>query len=86
MFKPKRPEFDRAMEPYVALARYSYWTYTLFQEKVAVPEGLPEEMLNRRAGAFVSLHIEDDLRGCIGTIEPVQANVAEEIISNAISA
>jgi AmmeMemoRadiSam system protein A len=39
-----------------------------------------------RAGAFVSLHRYGELRGCIGTIEPTQRNVAEEVIQNAISA
>ena len=47
---------------------------------------LPEEMLKNRAGAFVSLHIDGDLRGCIGTISPVADSIAEEIIANAISA
>ena len=51
-----------------------------------MPEGLPEEMLARRAGTFVSLHRNGSLRGCIGTIMAVRENVAEEIIDNAISA
>jgi len=32
-----------------------------------------------------SLHKNDELRGCIGTIEPTEANIAQEIIRNAIS-
>ena len=40
-----------------------------------------------RAGAFVSLHEKNgELRGCIGTIQPVHENLAQEIIENAISA
>ena len=39
-----------------------------------------------RAGTFVSLHDSRGLRGCIGTIEPQQPAVAQEIIQNAISA
>jgi len=42
--------------------------------------------MRRRAGAFVCLKIQNRLRGCIGTIGPSQENLAEEIISNAISA
>ena len=38
------------------------------------------------AGTFVSLHRHGHLRGCIGTIAPMQPNVAQEIIGNAISA
>jgi AmmeMemoRadiSam system protein A len=47
----------------------------------------PQGVLAGRAGAFVTLRCSDgQLRGCIGTIEPVRPNVAEEIIHNAISA
>ena len=43
-------------------------------------------MLSLRAGAFVSIHKEGRLRGCIGTILPTEDSLAEEIIQNAISA
>ncbi|MBQ3935970.1 MAG: AmmeMemoRadiSam system protein A, partial [Ruminococcus sp.] len=46
----------------------------------------PDEMKNTRAGAFVSIHKNGELRGCIGTIAPTEPSVAQEIISNAISA
>ena len=49
-------------------------------------EGLPEEMLQTRAGVFVSVRKGGALRGCIGTIAPVCRNIAEEIIQNAVSA
>lgn len=45
-----------------------------------------EELSNRRAGAFVSIHKNGALRGCIGTIGPTKDYLAEEIIENAISA
>ena len=51
-------------------------------DKAAAEEGLT----GRRAGAFVSIHEHGMLRGCIGTIGPVYADLAEEIIQNAISA
>jgi len=38
------------------------------------------------AGAFVSLKKEGQLRGCIGTIYPVQPTLAREIADNAVSA
>ena len=38
------------------------------------------------AGCFVTLKKRGDLRGCIGTIEPVRHSLAAEIIDNAISA
>ena len=53
---------------------------------IDVPADVGPELRSTRAGAFVCLKRERDLRGCIGTIEPVQDSLAEEIISNAISA
>jgi AmmeMemoRadiSam system protein A/AmmeMemoRadiSam system protein B len=49
-------------------------------------EDLPEEMIKKKAGVFVSLHIKDELRGCIGTIQSTRDCIAEEIVYNAISA
>lgn len=47
---------------------------------------LSQDMLDRQAGTFVSIHKEGQLRGCIGTISATKSTVAEEIIHNAISA
>jgi AmmeMemoRadiSam system protein A len=48
---------------------------------------IPVELMNSRRGCFVSLHKTDgSLRGCIGTIEPYERNLAEEISKNAVSA
>ena len=83
----KKTEVMRASEdPYVSLARQSLENYIRTGRKISVPEGLPEEMLDTQAGAFVSIHKFGKLRGCIGTIEGVRDSVAEEIINNAISA
>ena len=73
-------------DPYVRLARQSLESYIRTGKTISVPEGLPEEMLAERAGAFVSIHKHGRLRGCIGTIAPVEANIASEIIRNAVSA
>jgi AmmeMemoRadiSam system protein A len=43
-------------------------------------------MERRKAGAFVSLHLEGELRGCMGTILPMTQHVGEEIIKNAVTA
>ncbi|MDD7363420.1 MAG: AmmeMemoRadiSam system protein A [Peptoniphilus sp.] len=80
-------EVRRAREDdYVALARKSVETYVTTKEACDVPKDLPEEMLNRRAGVFVSLHKDGRLRGCIGTIFPTTGAIANEIIENGISA
>ncbi len=42
--------------------------------------------LQARAGTFVSLKKHGELRGCIGTFQPTRETMAEEIVSNAISA
>lgn len=44
------------------------------------------ELMTSKAGVFVSIHKNGRLRGCIGTTEAVQSNLADEIILNAISA
>jgi AmmeMemoRadiSam system protein A/AmmeMemoRadiSam system protein B len=44
-------------------------------------------LLEARAPCFVSLKtLKGELRGCIGTIEPVKNTLAQEIVANAISA
>jgi AmmeMemoRadiSam system protein A/AmmeMemoRadiSam system protein B len=73
-------------DAWVKLARESVESYVLRHQVMVVPDGLPAELLQRRAGAFVSIHKQGRLRGCIGTIAPTRANLAEEIIRNAVSA
>lgn len=73
--------------PHVSLARAAIERWVR-ERKVLDPgprERLPEE-LRGRAGAFVSLKKGGELRGCIGTFQPTRDNLAEEIVSNAISA
>ncbi len=50
-----------------------------------MPVELPPEY-EERAGVFVSLKKAGQLRGCIGTVEPVRENLAEEIAANAVAA
>ena len=69
----------------VKLARRTIERYVRDGVVIEPPKALSDE-LARRAGTFVSLHRGDELRGCIGTIEPVRENVAAEVIANAISA
>lgn len=44
-----------------------------------------KEFLNVKKGVFVTLHKNNNLRGCIGTYSPLRDNIIEEIIMNAIS-
>ena len=73
-------------DPWVRLARAVIEAWVGEHRRLELPAELPEEMLTRRAGVFVSLHKEGRLRGCIGTIGPVRGNIAEEIRENAVSA
>ena len=61
-------------------------TFVKTHKPAELPKNLPTELTSRRAGAFVSLHKDGELRGCIGTILPTTGSVAEEILQNAISA
>jgi AmmeMemoRadiSam system protein A len=77
--------FKSAMHPLTALARGTVEYYARKGKKPSPPAELIPEM-KERAGVFVSIHKKGALRGCIGTLEPAQKNVAEEIITNAVSA
>ncbi|MCR5335820.1 MAG: AmmeMemoRadiSam system protein A [Synergistes sp.] len=79
-------EMAEKSDDYVKLARASVESWVRYRRRIPVPSGLPDEMLSHRAGAFVSIHKNGQLRGCIGTIMATESSVAEEIIQNAISA
>jgi AmmeMemoRadiSam system protein A/AmmeMemoRadiSam system protein B len=69
-----------------ALARKVIETLVTTGEVISTPEN-PSDLLNARAACFVSIKTRaGDLRGCIGTIEPVKDTLAEELIANAVSA
>lgn len=70
---------------YVRLARETIEAYVKEGKVRIPPRPLPPEY-DRRAGVFVSIKKDKKLRGCIGTIEPIKENLAQEIIINAISA
>ena len=73
------------VDPLVALARRAVESYVR-ERKVLDAESLPG-LEGRRAGVFVSLHLPDgSLRGCIGTTQPTQPGIEDEIVRNAISA
>ncbi len=73
-------------DPYVQLARLSLETFVKTHKPTELPKNLPAEMTENRAGTFVSLHKDGELRGCIGTFLPTTDSVAQEILQNAISA
>lgn len=71
-------------DAFTRLARQSAEYFVRTGKSIGAPGGLPPEMLTRRAGVFVSIKKDGQLRGCTGTIEPAQKNIAAEIIENSI--
>ncbi|HZK02158.1 MAG TPA: AmmeMemoRadiSam system protein B, partial [Anaerovoracaceae bacterium] len=70
----------------VRLARLSLETYVKERKYLKEPTELSEKITKHKAGVFVTLKKEGRLRGCIGTISPVEDGIASEIIRNAVSA
>ena len=79
-------ELRQQEDEYVQLARKTVEKYVCTGKKIRIPEGLSGELLERRAGVFVSIKKEGRLRGCIGTIQAVYPSIAQEIIENGVSA
>lgn len=86
-------------DEYIQLARATIEEYTRYgkvpmirggcvicDEEHFKGEHLSNELLTKRAGTFVSLKKDGNLRGCIGTICATKDSLAEEIVHNAISA
>jgi AmmeMemoRadiSam system protein A len=84
-------EEDAAAAELPALARLAVETFVRTGKQIPVPEE-SSALLAARAACFVSIKTRQpgeragELRGCIGTIEPVKQSLAEELIANAINA
>lgn len=74
------------MDSYAKLAKDTIEEHIKIKKTIAAPFDLPPELYSRRAGVFVTIHKGEELRGCVGTHLPTKKNIAEEIISNAVSA
>lgn len=69
----------------VRWARMTLESYIEKGEMAAAPPEM-EELRKQRAGAFVSLKRNGQLRGCIGTISPGYGDLVAEIQHNAVAA
>jgi len=74
------------MHPLVKLAKNAVKTYINDGKIIAPPFTVPQEFLERKAGVFVSIRNDSQLRGCIGTYMPAEENIVQEVVSNAIAA
>jgi len=73
------------MDRFSALAKQAVEEYVKNGRVLKPPSNLSPEFL-RRAGVFVTIKKNGELRGCVGTYLPTRENLAQEIISSAISA
>lgn len=71
------------MHPLVALVKKAVEVYVR-EGKVISADELPREV-TEKAGVFVCLKKKGQLRGCIGTIEPVTGCASVEAVRNAIA-
>lgn len=69
--------------PLVTLARKAIESYL---SGFPLPDPETGEDQYEPAGAFVSLKKGGQLRGCIGTIQPVKSSLAHEVVANAVAA
>jgi AmmeMemoRadiSam system protein A/AmmeMemoRadiSam system protein B len=84
----EKTELDSAstIEELPRLARLAVETLVREGRIIEKPQ-TASALLEERAACFVSIKTgEGDLRGCIGTIEPLKETLADELISNAVSA
>ncbi|HHD2754116.1 TPA: AmmeMemoRadiSam system protein A [Clostridium perfringens] len=85
----KEKKHKRRLEegnPYTKLARKNLDTYFNLGRLLTREEIEDKDLLEDRKGVFVSLKMNGELRGCIGTIMPTTDSVGEEIIRNSLSA
>lgn len=73
------------MHPLAKLAKNAIEEYVKKGCTISPPKELVPEM-REKAGTFVCIKKQGELRGCIGTFMPTCENVAYEIIRNAICA
>jgi len=74
------------MHPLVKLARDTIELYIREGKVLQVREEDLTPEMKGQAGVFVSLKVRGMLRGCIGTFQPIESDVAQEVVRNAISA
>jgi AmmeMemoRadiSam system protein A len=70
----------------VELAKKTVETYIKEGKIISSLDDLPKEFLERKAGTFITIEKNGNLRGCIGTYLPTRRHIAEEIVYNSIAA
>ena len=76
---------DEEKEELLNLAKLSVYEATIHNKRVEIDESTVSPKLKQHLGAFVTLHKEKQLRGCIGQFEPNQP-LYKVVVEMAISA
>jgi MEMO1 family protein len=74
------------MHPLVKLAKDTVELYIREHKVMPVHDDDLTPEMKERSGVFVCLKIRGMLRGCIGTFQPAEKDVAAEVVRNAVSA
>jgi AmmeMemoRadiSam system protein A len=74
------------MHPLVKLAKDAIEVYIREGKVLHVREEDLTPEMKEQAGVFVCLKVHGMLRGCIGSFQPTESDVAHEVVQNAISA
>jgi len=74
------------MHPLVQLAKDAVELYVREGKIREVREDESPPEFRERAGVFICLKIDGILRGCIGTFQPTEPDMAHETVRNAVSA
>jgi AmmeMemoRadiSam system protein A len=73
-------------EPQTNPAEYARTVVEAMMKNLPVPDPPDEDFYRQLAACFVSIKMDGQLRGCIGTLAPVEPNLGHELIRNARSA
>jgi AmmeMemoRadiSam system protein A len=74
------------MHPLVNLAKQTVEIFIKERKIISPPNELSDKFFEKRAGVFVTIEKNGELRGCIGTYLATRENIAKEVIQNAIAA
>ena len=74
------------MHALIALAKKTVETYIKTGKIIRAEDNSIKGFSNKKAGVFITIEKNKDLRGCIGTYLPTRDNIIEEVIQNAITA
>jgi hypothetical protein len=74
------------MHPLVKLAKNTVELYIREGKVLQMREEDLTPEMREQAGVFVCLKVRGTLRGCIGSFQPTESDVAHEVVQNAVSA